>query len=95
MQELPKPNPSVLFQPVTDGAVLLNPEQEIYFGLNAVGAEIWKLLPPVSTGLQELCGTLASVYPEVDMPGLMADVSELLEALLAEGLVVAVTVDAS
>ena len=62
---------------------------------NAVGAAIWNRLPPDSSSLQELCGSLNSLYPEVDIPVLMADVTELLEALLAEGLVVPATADAA
>ena len=43
---LPRPHPGVLFKTVSDGAVLLHVEEEIYFGLNDVGTRIWQLLPP-------------------------------------------------
>jgi hypothetical protein len=93
MQELPKPNPAVLFQPVEDGAVLLDPVQEIYFGTNSVGARIWQLLPE-SRDLGQLCAALSSVYPDVEPSVLQADAVELLEALQAEGLVLSATADA-
>ena len=35
---------------VEDGAVLLHAGQEVYYGLNAVGARIWQLLPPSDSG---------------------------------------------
>lgn len=86
MHELPRPNPSVLFQPVEDGAVLLDPVQEIYFGTNSVGARIWQLLPTCAT-IEELCSALGAAYPDVDSSILREDAIELLEALLAERLV--------
>jgi len=86
---LPRPHPAVLFQPVSEGAVLLHTEQEIYFGLNGVGVEIWELLPPACTELDELCARLSDRYPEVPRGELCSDVTELLEQLKSQGLVVA------
>lgn len=84
---LPQPHPAVLFQDVPDGAILLNPEAEIYFGLNSVGARIWQLLPPVCSDLEQICGALSEAYPEVDPGVLKADVEELLAALQQQALV--------
>ena len=58
---LPRPHPAVMFREVSDGAVLLQMEDEIYFGLNSVGARIWQLLPPASTDLDDLCAQLGDV----------------------------------
>lgn len=84
---LPTPHPAVLFQRVADGAILLHTEQEIYFGLNSVGAEIWQLLPPVCSDINDLCVRLRSRYSEVPEAELHADVAELLRNLANEGLV--------
>ena len=43
---LPVPNPKVLFKSMSDGAVLFSTDNEVYFGLNSVGARVWELLPP-------------------------------------------------
>lgn len=85
---LPKPHPAVLFQPVPDGAILLHTEQEIYFGLNSVGVEIWQLLPPECAHVDEACEKLSSRYPDVPREELRADVVELLDGLTEQGLVV-------
>lgn len=77
-----------MFQPVADGAVLLHTEDEIYFGLNAVGARVWQLLPPNCAELDDLCSTLLAAYPDADLTMVKADVSELLTALRANRLVV-------
>jgi hypothetical protein len=84
---LPKPNPAVLFQPLTEGAVLLHSRDEVYFGLNQVGANVWKLLPPTCTDFSELCSRLGSQYPEVASEILQSDVAELLAELQRQGLV--------
>jgi hypothetical protein len=79
----------VLFKTVSDGAVLLHVEEEIYFGLNDVGTLIWQLLPPACRDLNELCTRLAEVYSDVPPEVLRADVVELLNELEANQLVVA------
>jgi len=77
-----------MFQPITDGAVLLHTEDEIYFGLNAVGARVWQMLPPQCAELDDLCANLSATYPDADANEIRADVIELLDHLRAERLVV-------
>lgn len=83
---LPTANPSVIFQKLDDGAVLFSPETELYFGLNAVGALVWELLPPHTDSLDALCAVVADSYADVPASTIRTDVEELLEQLVAEGL---------
>ena len=83
---LPRPHPGVLFQSLPDGAVLLDTRSEVYFGLNAAGAHVWRLLPPATHTLDALCAGLAAHYPDVDPGTLRADAAALLDALAAAGL---------
>ena len=83
---LPVANPNVIFKTLSDGAVLFSTEDEVYFGLNEVGARVWELLPPRCSTLDELCTLLAAKYPEVDEAVIRADVTELLADLLAHRL---------
>jgi hypothetical protein len=85
---LPSPHPSVVFRTVSDGAVLLHTELEIYFGLNSVGSRVWQLLPPGCRNLDELCTSLRRSYPDVADDELRADVVELLGQLRENLLVV-------
>ncbi|HEX6909390.1 MAG TPA: PqqD family protein [Longimicrobium sp.] len=82
---LPSPGPGVLFQALPDGAVLLDTRSEVYFGLNAVGARVWQLLPAART-LDELCTAVAAEYPDADPRRVRTDVENLVAALVAEGL---------
>jgi len=84
---LPRPHPAVVFRTVSEGAVLLQMEEEVYFGLNAVGGRIWQLLPPECSDLDELCLRLSESYPEVEPAALRGDVLELLEQLKEHNLV--------
>ena len=86
-------NPAVLFQTVDNGAVLLHTENEIYFGLNQVGAEVWELLTPTCSALDELCAELGRRYPNVAPNTLREDVSELLDSLTAHGLLCLATTE--
>jgi hypothetical protein len=85
---LPRPHPAVMFREVSDGAVLLQTEDEIYFGLNAVGARVWQMLPPMCATLDELCARLGETYSDVGVDQLRADVVELLDALREQKLLV-------
>jgi hypothetical protein len=90
---LPRRNPEVLFKPVTDGAVLLHVTDEVYFGLNAVGARVWEHLPPASTTFEELCEKIQAEYSDAGIEEIRTDVQELLAELLQHGLVVAASGD--
>jgi hypothetical protein len=84
---LPRPHPSVVFRVVSEGAVLLHTEDELYFGLNAVGAHVWELLTQC-TSVDELCTDLGEMYPGVAPDTLKADVLELCQQLRQNLLVV-------
>lgn len=84
---LPTPRPSVVFCEVEDGAVLLHVEDEIYFSLSQVAARIWRLLPPVSGSLDELCTSLQAEFPDVPPDVIREDVQALLADLLDSRLV--------
>ena len=84
---LPKARTDVIFQTVPEGAVLLATRDEIYYGLNEVGAEIWTLLVAGAGSLEQLCARLGERYPEVPLSVLRADVLELLGELAVAGLV--------
>ena len=85
---LPHPHPAVVFRTVSEGAVLLQMEEEVYFGLNGVGGRIWQLLPPECKDLDELCVRLHESYPDVEPATLRGDVVELLGQLKEHKLVV-------
>src|SRR5215204_619129 len=85
---LPIANPVVVYRALSEGAVLFSTTDEVYFGLNNVGAKAWELLPPTTNTLDDLCAALVKEYPEVPEATIRADVNELLEELTAHGLVV-------
>jgi len=84
---LPVANPKVIFKTLSDGAVLFSSEDEVYFGLNAVGARVWELLPPRSATFDELCVAITAQYPDVDPHVIRSDVQRLLDELASNRLV--------
>lgn len=86
---LPAPSPSAIFRSVAEGGVLFCTATEIYFGVNAIGARIWELLPPASATVDELCATMVLSYPDASEERIRSDVRSFLEELIAHGLVVA------
>lgn len=84
---LPIPNPDVIYRSLAEGAVLFSTRDEVYFGLNDVGARVWELLPPVATTVDEICTQVAERYPDVSAATIRNDVDDLLAALTEYGLV--------
>lgn len=85
---LPVASPHVIFRQLSDGAVLFSSSDEVYYGLNEVGAKIWTLLPPVSGSMDELCAAVAACYPGTDAAVIRSDIEELIAELLAHRLLI-------
>ncbi|MFN2399346.1 MAG: PqqD family protein [Gemmatimonadaceae bacterium] len=85
---LPSASPHVIYRSLSDGGVLFSTGDEVYFGLNKLGAQIWDLLPPKLATLGQLFATLQARHPETDPDVIRADAGELLQELAASGLVV-------
>jgi hypothetical protein len=78
-------SPAVVFRQLEDGAVLLDLESGVYFGLDEVGTRVWTLLLERGTPAA-VCDALREEF-EVD-PGVLAgDVLRLVGELQQNGLV--------
>jgi hypothetical protein len=84
---LPVPREDVIFKRLNDGAVVYHCSEEIYFGLNAGGARVWELLPPVSVSLDDLVARMASEHPDIDVSKIRSDAESLIASLEEFGLV--------
>ena len=77
--------PEHVLSRVVDGeVVLLNLTTESYFGLDAVGAEFWQALefnPDFDAAVSTVCEQF-----EVSTSDATADLTELVDSLLSEGL---------
>ncbi len=91
--QLPRKRNGVQFRAVPDGAVLYSKEHEVYYGLNQVGTEVWKLLPPVTATMDELCEKLAAIYTDVGVDVIRSDVEAMLQELVSHGLLTLVNHD--
>lgn len=71
--------------PLGDESAILNLKNSVYYGLDPVGARVWKLLrEPMSVG--ELRDNLLSEY-DVEAERCERDLIELLEKMRGEGLI--------
>ena len=77
-------SPNATFQVVADEAIVIHLHTGVYYSLNDVGTAFWKMLDGQRT-IGELAGQIAGEYsapPDV----VLADLLELSEALMSEGL---------
>ena len=75
-------SPEVLFQPLGDEAVLLNLQNNRYYGLNEVGARMWQLLQEHGE-LDAVVAQMVVEY-EVDDATLRQDLQTLIAQLLEQ-----------
>jgi len=78
-------SPSALTKPIGDEAVILHLGSGTYFGLDPVGARIWKLMGEEKT-LAEVCDVILDEY-EVSREDLERDIKVLIKDLLAHDLI--------
>lgn len=78
-------NESVIAAELDGEAVLLNVETGIYFGLNAVGTEIWRMIS-AGAGEDEIIAGILDAF-DADPAELRSDVAAFLHRLESEGLV--------
>jgi hypothetical protein len=69
-----------------DESVILNLKNSVYYGMNPVGASVWKLLQQRQRTVAELCDAVLDEY-EVDFERCERDILELLEKMRSEGLI--------
>lgn len=77
-------NPAAVFAELDGEAVLLHLETGVYFGLNGVGTEIWKLIEK-GHRVDRVLDLLYDEY-EIDYGQLRVEVEEFLDRLVAAGL---------
>ena len=78
-------SPDTLINVIGDEAVLLNLKNEQYFGLDVMGTRMWQALIE-SSSIQAASEELHGEY-DVSAEVLRKDLNELLQKLLAHGLV--------
>jgi hypothetical protein len=84
---LPVPKDDVIFRRLADGAVVYHCSEEIYFGLNAGGARVWELLPPVSRSLDDIVECIARENPDADVATIRRDAEAVIASFERYGLV--------
>ena len=84
-----RPQPRSLMTPMPDGsAVLLHLDTHAYFSLNSTGRAVWdRLATDGGATLDDLVGTLTTRF-SVDEATARADVTDLLDELKQQSLVV-------
>ena len=75
---------AVLYQELDDEAVLLNMENQQYYGLNDVGARMWKSL--MEAGSIAAAGELLGNTYDIEQTVIRADLESLVRDLLSAGL---------
>lgn len=79
-------NSQVAYTAMDDELVMMIPGNSSFFGINAIGSEIWDLLQTGVTAPSTIYEHILQHY-EVDQSQCVADVNQFLEALMKQGIV--------
>lgn len=79
-------NPQVVTTELEDGAILLNLSTKYYYNLNETGLSIWQALE--ESGDPEIIATNLTDEYDIDRKQASAYLSELLDGLEKEGLII-------
>lgn len=82
---IPTVNPVIIFQPVIDEAVLVNPDTAESLFLNSTGMLIWQYIDGSRT-IDDLVQMIAA-YFDMALDRIMADIVDLLDTLVEAGFV--------
>jgi hypothetical protein len=80
-------NPTVVFQPVEDRLMMMNPDRAEFVTLTATGAEVWHALETPGSA-DDIVERLRGEYPDADPEQMRADIDVFLGKLEAAGAVV-------
>ena len=83
---LPSRRSSVVFREVPEGAILFCMETEVYFSLNLIGVQVWRLLAPESGSVDEVVSSIHADYPDVSREQIASDVRGLIADLVGQSL---------
>ena len=63
------------------------PETEVYYGMNAVAASAWELLPQSGNSMDQLCSLIRERFPDATLEQIRTDMIALFDDLDRAGLV--------
>ena len=79
-------NQSIAFTQIDDDVVLMGPDNGRFYGINALGAEIWNLLLSEKCTIDSICEHIMLRY-DIDNAQCMLDVRAFLDTMHAEGFI--------
>ena len=77
-------NPTVVFQPVEDRLMMMNPERAEFVTLTSTGADVWQALATPGS-CDDVVDRLRPEYPDADPEQMRADIDVFLRKLEAAG----------
>lgn len=78
-------NPHVVYTQIDSDLVMLDPKDQLFYGVNSIGAELWSLLEKRSLSVTEICSHVEMHYdvPETQYVG---DVLSFIESMVKQNM---------
>ena len=80
-------NPDVAFTQIDDDLVMMSPKDSLFYGINAVGTEIWSSLEFNPRSLSEICGLIQRDFAVTEAQ-CIADSIQFVNAMVEQDMLV-------
>jgi hypothetical protein len=79
-------NPEVVSAPVDQDLVMMGPKDELFYGVNPLGTELWQLLESGPKSFEQICEYIQKNY-EVESGQCFQDAQKFIESMLDQEMV--------
>lgn len=80
-------NPEVAFTQIDDDLVMMDPNDSLFYGVNAMGNKIWSLLAFKTLSLSDICELIQRDY-DVSEEQCVEDVKRFVEEMVEQNMLV-------
>ena len=81
-------NPEVVFTQIDNEIVLVGPKDDLFYGVNEMGAAIWRLLDSSDLSCREIFEHIKHDY-EIDESTCISDIMRFIGSMLEQNIVIA------
>ena len=78
-------NPDIVYTQIDNEMIMLDPKDQLFYGVNSIGAELWSLLEKQPLSVTEICSHVEMHY-EVLETHYVGDVLSFIESMVNQNM---------
>jgi hypothetical protein len=82
-------NPEVVYTQLDQDLIMMKPKEGVYYGVNAVGTQIWNFLESGNRSLDEICKHLLNTF-DVEEQQCFTEMQQFLKEMIEQKMILVV-----